>query len=147
MKQSISFHFICSELNLNDYVAIRSISKITGFLKRFRPLPQFLVPQFLVPSESLKYFSRNLSQQSQLTTDRTVNVVMYHQSYQIKPRKYYRYSLEKANFSKSSGKGPKVKGQILKLSNASLWNEYSGILLFLVIFHGFSGPRTLMFTR
>ena len=72
--------------------------------------------------------------------------MMNHQSDQIKTRKYYRYCLENANFSKFSGKGHKAKDQILKLSNASLWNEYSGILLFLVIFYGFTRARTLMHT-
>ena len=71
-------------------------------------------------------------------------IVMYHLSYQNKTCKYYRYSLEKAKFSKSSGQGPKVKGQILKLSKASLWNEHSGILLFYMKFDLFYPTRTLM---
>ena len=67
------------------------------------------------------------------------------QSDQNKNCKYYQYYLENANFSKLSGKGRKDKGQILKHSNGSLWNEFSGILLFCVIFTGFTIARTLGF--
>ena len=72
-------------------------------------------------------------------------IVMNHQSDQIKTRKYFRYCLENANFSKFSGKGHKTKGQILKLSNASFWDEYSGILLFSMLFYGFTRARTLVY--
>ena len=65
------------------------------------------------------------------------------QSDQNKNFKYYQYYLENANFSKLSGKGRKDKGQILKHSNGSLLNEFSGILLFCVIFIGFTTARTL----
>ena len=47
--------------------------------------------------------------------------------------------------SKLNGKGHKAKGQILKLSNGSLWNEYLGILLFLTMQYLYCAPRTLMY--
>ena len=42
---SISCDLICIELNLNISVAIRSISKLTGFLKHFRQLQPFFHPR------------------------------------------------------------------------------------------------------
>ena len=69
------------------------------------------------------------------------------QSDQNKNCKYYQYYLENANFSKLSGKGHKAKGQILKQSNGSLWNEFSGILLFCMIFTGFTIARTLTYSH
>ena len=48
-------------------------------------------------------------------------IVINHQSDQLKNRKFYKYSSANANFSKSSHKGHKTKGQILKHSNDSLW--------------------------
>ena len=73
-----------------------------------------------------------------------LQIVINLQSDQLKTRKFYKYFSENADFSKLSGKGQKTKGQILKHSNDSLWNELSGILLFYVIFNGFTRPRTLI---
>ena len=49
------------------------------------------------------------------------------QSNHLKTCKIYKYSSANANFSKSSHKGHKTKGQILKHSNDSLWTKPSKI--------------------
>ena len=72
-----------------------------------------------------------------------LQIVINLQSDQLKTHKFYKYFSENADFSKLSGKVRKTKGQILKHSNDSLWNELAGILLSYMIFNGFTGPRTL----
>ena len=71
-------------------------------------------------------------------------IVINHQSDQLKTCKYYRYSLENAKYSKLNGKGHKTKGQVLKLSNGSLWTTSSGILAFTNISVIYCTPRTLI---
>ena len=61
----------------------------------------------------------------------------------LKTCKIYKYSSANANFSKSSHKGHKTKGQILKHSNDSLWTKPSEILAFTAMFRIYCIPRTL----
>ena len=65
------------------------------------------------------------------------------QSNHLKTCKIYKYSSANANFSKSSHKGHKTKGQILKHSNDSLWTKPSEILAFTAMFRIYCIPRTL----
>ena len=66
------------------------------------------------------------------------------QSNHLKTCKIYKYSSANANFSKSSHKGHKTKGQILKYSNDSLWTKPSKILAFTAMFRIYCIPRTLI---
>ena len=65
------------------------------------------------------------------------------QSNQLKTCKIYKYSSANANFSKSSHKGHKTKGQILKPSNDSFWIKPSEILAFTAMFRIYCIPWTL----
>ena len=67
------------------------------------------------------------------------------QSNHLKTCKIYKYSSANANFSKSSHKGHKTKGQILKHSNDTLWTKPSEILAFTAMFRIYCIPRTLIY--
>ena len=70
-------------------------------------------------------------------------MVIYHQSDQLKNCKFYEILSEYANFSTSSGKGHKTKGQILQHLYGSLWTKLSDFLAFTVMSSTYCIARTL----
>ena len=67
-----------------------------------------------LPAENYRSENRNCRNKYRCTAG---------QSDQLKNRKFYENLSEYANFSKSSGKGHKTKGQILIYSQGSLWTK------------------------
>ena len=73
-----------------------------------------------------------------------LQIVMNHQSNQVKTCKSYEYWSANANFSELCDKGHKTKGQILLYLYGSLWTKSSGFLVFIVMSSTYCIARTLL---
>ena len=158
MIWSISYHFNVSEIDSNVQNACGSISKFAGFSLNFRwysrdhfeVLSQARIvfhPQVLkstkVESHSQPEFQADQTVRNKQQHIHILQIVIDHQSDQLKNRKFYEKFSEYAKFSKSSHKGHKTKGQILIHSQGGLWTRVYEILVFTSISSTCCIARTL----